>query len=163
LTNMADKARPCLAVFRQDGGILAQHSFRRDVIGGAAFSPGGNQGVTVSVDPTGFSASYLETIERFDSHHQFQYPVNIKDGLTTATNRWHVLFSPDDTLVMVSAVSVGAPGRMTIRIHDLVRKKDLGPALQARCTAGDLQGEVTNGNTVVIKLDGSELGAFPIQ
>ena len=162
-TNVTELALPDLAVFRQDGAILAQHNFQPGIIGGAAFSPGGDQAVSVTADPNGFSASYVEVIERFATHYRFQFPVNVMEGFKTATNRWHVLFSPDDTLVMVSSVPVGSPAKIAVQVHDLVRRKNIGPLIQADCAACDLQGEVINGNTVTVKLDGAVVATFPIQ
>ena len=162
-TNVAGLALPGLAVFRQDGAILAQHNFQPDIIGGAAFSPGGDQAVSVTADPNGFSASYVEVIERFATHYRFQFPVNVMEGFKTATNRWHVLFSPDDTLVMVSSVPVGSPAKIAVQVHDMARRKNIGPLIQADCAACDLQGEVINENTVTVKLDGAVVATFPIQ
>jgi hypothetical protein len=162
-TNVAGLALPDLAVFRQDGAILAQHNFQPDIIGGAAFSPGGDQAVSVTADPNGFSASYVDVIERFATHYRFQFPVNVMEGFKTATNRWHVLFSPDDTLVMVSSVPVGSPARIAVQVHDMLRRKNIGTLIQADCAACDLQGEVINGNTVTVKLDGAVVATFPIQ
>ena len=161
-TNMTGRTLPGLAVFQQGGTILTQHDFQPGIIGGAAFSPGGDQAVSVTADPNGFSASYVDVIERFETHYKFQFPVNIMEGFKTATGRWHVLFSPDDTLVMVSSVPVAGPAKIAIQIHDLVRRKNIGTLIQANCKAGDLQGEVVNGNTVVIKLDGAVVATFPI-
>ena len=161
-TNVTGWDLPDLAVFQQGGTVLAQHNFQPGIIGGAALSPGGDQAVSVTADPNGFSASYVTEIERFATHYKFRFPVNIMDGFKTATNRWHVLFSPDDTLVMVSTVPVGSPAKIAVQVHDLVRQKNIGPLIQARCAACDLQGEVTNGNTVVIKLDGAVVATFPI-
>ena len=162
-TNVAGWALPGLAVFRQDGAILAQHNFQPGIIGGAALSPGGDQAISVTADPSGFSASYVDVIERFATHYKFQFPVNIMEGFKPATGRWHVLFSPDDTLVMVSSVPVAGPAKIAVQVHDLVRQKDVGTLIQANCAACDLQGEVTNGNTVVVKLDGAIVATFPIQ
>ncbi len=161
-TNVTGWPLPALAVFQQGGAILARHNFQPGIIGGAAFSPGGDQAVSVTADPNGFSASYVEVIERFATHYQFQFPVNIMEGYKTATNRWHVLFSPDDTLVMVSSVPVGSPAKIAIQVHDLVRQKNVGALIQGNCTACDPQGEVINGNTVKITLDGAVVGTFPI-
>jgi hypothetical protein len=161
-TNRPGEGQPDLAVFRQDGAILAQHNFQPGIIGGAAFSPGGDQAVSVTADPNGFSASYVDVIERFATHYRFQFPVNVMEGIKPATGRWHVLFSPDDTVVMVSSVPVAGPARITIQVHDLVRRKDIGTLIQANCAACDLQGEVINGNTVRVKLDGAVVATFPI-
>jgi hypothetical protein len=161
-TNGPDAAQPYIAVFQQGGVTLAQHNFTPGIIGGAALSPGGDQAVVVTADPNGFSASYEEMVERFATHYRFPFPVNIVAGSKTATNRWHVLFSPDDTLVMVSTVPVGGPGTIAIQVHDLVRQKNVGPLIQASCAACDLQGEVINGNTVRVKLDGAVVATFPI-
>jgi hypothetical protein len=91
-----------------------------------------------------------------------QFPVNIMEGYKTATGRWHVLFSPDDTMVMISSVPVGGPAKIAIQVHDLVRQKNIGTLIQANCAACDLQGEVINGNTVRVKLDGAVVATFPI-
>ncbi len=161
-TNVPGEALPDLAVFQQDGAILAQHNFQPGIIGGAAFSPGGDQAVSVTADPNGFSASYVNVIERFATHYRFQFPVNIMEGYKTATGRWHVLFSPDDTMVMISSVPVGGPEKIAIQIHDLVRQKNIGTLIQANCAAGDLQGEVINGSAVRVKLDGAVVATLPI-
>ncbi len=161
-TNMPGETLPDLAVFQQDGAILAQHNFQPGIIGGAAFSPGGDQAVSVTADPNGFSASYVDVIERFATHYRFQFPVNIMEGYKTATGRWHVLFSPDDTMVMISSVPVGGSGKIAIQVHDLARQKNIGTLIQANCAAGDLQGEVINGNTVRVKLDGAVVATIPI-
>ena len=161
-TNVPGWALPDLAVFQEDGAVLAQHNFQPGIIGGAAFSPGGDQAVSVTADPNGFSASYVGVVERFATHHRFQFPVNIMDGFIIATNRWHVLFSPDDTLVMVSSVPAGGSPKIAIQVHDLVQQKNIGPLIQTNCSAGRLQGEVTNGNTVRVKLDGAVVATFPI-
>jgi hypothetical protein len=161
-TNVPGWTLPDLAVFQQDGAILAQHNFQPGIIGGAAFSPGGDQAVSVTADPNGFSASYVNVIERFATHYRLQFPVNIMEGYKTATGRWHVLFSPDDTMVMISSVPVGGPAKIAIQVHDLVRQKNIGTLIQANCAACDLQGEVINGNTVRVKLDGAVVATFPI-
>lgn len=161
-TNVPGWALPDLAVFEQDGAVLAQQNFQPGLIGGAAFSPGGDQAVTVTADPNGFSASYVNIIERFESHYKFQFPVNIMEGSKLATGRWHVLFSPDDTLVMISSVPAGGSQRIAIQVHDLVRKRNIGPPIQASCAACDLQGEVINGDTVLVKLDGAVVASLPI-
>jgi hypothetical protein len=163
-TNVTGWPLPDLAVFQQDGAVIAQHNFQRGILGGAAFSPGGDQAVSVTADPNGFSASYVNVIERFATHYKFEFPVNVMDGRKTATSRWHVLFSPDDTLVMISSVPVVAgPAKIAIQVHDLVRRKNIGTLIQANCAACDLQGEVTSGNTVVVKLDGAVVATIPIQ
>lgn len=161
-TNVPGWALPDLAVFQENGFVLARHNFQPGIIGGAAFSPGGDQAVSVTADPNGFSASYVGVVERFATHHRFQFPVNIMDGFIIATNRWHVLFSPDDTLVMVSSVPAGGSPKIAIQVHDLVHQKNIGPLIQTNCSAGRLQGEVTNGNTVRVKLDGAVVATFPI-
>jgi hypothetical protein len=161
-TNRPGEDQPDLAVFRQDDARLAQYDFTPGIIGGAALSPGGDQAVVVTSDPNGFSASYVTEIERFATHYKFQFPVNIMDGFKTATNRWHVLFSPDDTLVMVSTVPVAGSGKVAIQVHDLVRQKDIGTLIQASCKVCDLQGEVLNGNTVQVKVDGAVVATLPI-
>jgi hypothetical protein len=161
-TNVAGWALPDLAVFQQGGTVLAQHNFQPGIIGGAAFSPGGDQAVSVTADPNGFSASYVNVIERFANHHKFQCPVNIMDGAKIAAGRWHVLFSPDDTIVMISSVPAGGSPKIAIQVHDLVRQKNIGTLIQANCAACDLQGEVINGNAVVIKLDGAVVATFPV-
>jgi len=161
-TNVTGLALPDLAVFQEGGATLAQHNFQPGIIGGAAFSPGGDQAVSVTADPNDFSASYVTVIERFANHYKFQFPVNIMEGYKTATNRWHVFFSPDDTIVMISSVPVGGPAKIAVQVHDLMRQKNVGPLIQANCAACDLQGEVINGNTVAVKLDGAVVGTFPI-
>jgi hypothetical protein len=162
-TNVTGWPLPDLAVFQQGGTILAQHNFQPGLIGGAAFSPGGDQAVSVTADPNDFSASYVDVIERFATHYKFQFPVNVMEGFKTATNRWHVLFSPDDTLVMVSSVPVvQGPAKIAIQVHDLVQQKNIGTLIEANCAACDLQGEVINENTVVIKLDGAVVATLPI-
>lgn len=160
-TNAPDGG-PDLAVFRDGAAVLAQHNFQPGLIGGAALSPNGQQGISVTADPNGFSASYVNLIERFDSHYRFQCPVNIMDGTKVAAGRWHVLFSPDDTIVIVSSVPAGGLSKITIQVQDLVRRKNIGTVVQANCTACDLQGEVVNGNTVRIKVDGAVVATFPI-
>ena len=161
-TNVTGWALPDLAVFQQAGTTLAQHNFQPGIIGGAAFSPGGDQAVSVTADPNGFSASYVNVIERFATQYKFQFPVNIMDGSKIASGRWHVLFSPDDTIVMISSVPPGGQGKIAIQVHDLVRQKNIGTLIQANCAACDLQGEVMNGNTVVVKLDGAVVATLPI-
>ncbi len=161
-TNRPGEDQPGLAVFRQGGTTLAQYNFQSGIIGGAAFSPGGDQAVVVTADPNGFSASYVTEFERFATHYKFQFPVNVMDGRKTAANRWHVLFSPDDTIVMISTVPVAGPAKIAVQVHDLVKRKDLGTLVQASCAACDLQGEVVNGNTVQIKLDGAVVATFPL-
>lgn len=161
-TNAPGVALPDLAVFLQDGAMLAQHNFTPGIIGGAAFSPGGDQAVSVTADPNGFSASYLDVIERFATHYRFQFPVNLMDGFKTVAGRWHVLFSPDDTLVMVSSALTGGSAKIAIQVHDMVRQKNIGPLIQANGAAGDLQGEVINGNTVRVILDGAVVATIPI-
>jgi hypothetical protein len=162
-TNQPGEDQPDLAVFRLDGAKIAQYTFTPGIIGGAAFSPGGDQAVVVTSDPNGFSASYVTEIERFATHYKFQFPVNIMDGFKTATNRWHVLFSPDDTLVMVSTVPVASSGKVAILVHDLVQQKDVGTLIQAGCKTCDLQGEVLNGTAVQVKVDGTVVATLPIK
>ncbi|MFZ0828004.1 MAG: IPT/TIG domain-containing protein [Verrucomicrobiia bacterium] len=161
-TNVPGWTLPNLAVFSQAGTILAQQNFQPGLIGGAAFSPGGDEAVSVTADPNGFSASYVNVIERFATHYKFQFPVNIMDGFKTATGRWHVLFSPDDTLVMISSVPSGGPAKIAVQVHDLLRQKNIGTLIQAPCATCDLSAEVMNGNTVVVKLDGAVVATLPV-
>jgi len=161
-TNVLGQAQPGRAVFRDGDVVLAQVPFTPGMIGGATFSPGGDDGVTVTADANGFSASYIDMIERFASHYRYQFPVNIMDGFKAATNRWHVLFSPDDAIVIVSSVPVGSSHMIAIQIHDLAHQRNIGPLIQIACTTGNVQGEVIGGDTVELKLDGAILGRFAI-
>ena len=61
------------------------------------------------------------------------------DGTKVATGRWHVLFSPDDTIVIVSSVPAGGLSKIAIQVQDLVRRKNIGTVVQANCSACDLQ------------------------
>jgi hypothetical protein len=162
-TNPPAEGRPDVAVFRDGGVKLVQYDFTPGIVGGAAFSPGGDQAVIVTSDPNDFSASYVVRIERFATHYKYEFPVNIMDGFKNAASRCHVLFSPDDTIVMISTVPVVAgQAKIAVQVHDLVRKKNIGTLVQVNCAACDLHGEVINGNTVQIKLDGAVVANFPI-
>ncbi len=154
-------ALPYLAVFQQGAAVLAQHNFNVGPIGGAAFSPGCDQGVSVSYQPAGTAAPYLEVIERFGSPPIYQFPLKIMDGLTTVPERWHILFSPDDKIVVLSTAS-STPGRISIRVRDMAQQKDLAGLIDTPCIACSLTAQVINGSSVQLTLDGMVLGPYPI-
>jgi hypothetical protein len=153
-------ARPYLAVFQQGTTVLAQHNFDVGPIGGAAFSPGCDQGVSVSYQPPGTAAPYLEVVERFGSPPVYQFSLSIMDGFTTVPERWHILFSPDDKIVVLSTAS-SAPGRISIRVRDMAQQRDLAGLIDTPCAACSLTAQVINGNSVRLTLDGTVLGTYP--
>ena len=86
------------------------------------------------------------------------------DGSTTVTERFHILFSPDDKIVVISSVSnsSASPNKMVIVIHDMSTDKVLTPSIFTNCTTCNLKAEVINGVSVKLTLDGTPVGTFPI-
>jgi hypothetical protein len=164
--NVAGWPKPILATFLEGGAVLTHHNFERGVIGGAAFSPGCSQAASVGFNVPGFTTPYAARVERFQPPYNRNFSVGITDNATgvLVVQRWHMLFSPDDTIVIVSSVPNVGPHQIVINIHDMKGERDITSPIFRDCPAGcaSLQAEVIGGTSVRVTLDGTVLGTYPI-
>lgn len=163
-TDPVGTTRDNRADFMEGGTSLFSAGFDVGLIGGAAFSPDCRNGIVVTDDPVGFTGDYLAIINRFDTDYTLTWPITVTDRFDTVLNRWQILFSPDDTIVILSSVPSVPPHDIVIRVHDMIQEKYIGGQILADCSSGscDITAEVIGGTQIKVKLDGVEVGSFDI-
>lgn len=148
------------AHFKDDGSTVERINFDTHSLGGAALSPRCENGVVVhSLDPTGVGLDdeYMLMVYRYarDRTRDFR-PIHIWDGSTLADGWFHVLFSPDDSIVIYSSAASSSPRDLSIHIFDLEEWRSIRTAINVDCGTDcrSLRAEIYDRINLRITLDG---------
>jgi hypothetical protein len=157
LTVTATGAASAQALFMEGGRTLDAIPIQLGPLAGAAFSPGCNNAVVVThIDRS--TAQLIVQPFRTGAAPFNGFPIR-----TDVPERWHLLFSPDDSLLLATAGTIsGATGPLTLTLGNLDDGRSTADSAGCSPSCGSVSATVEASAQVRVTVDGVALSPMRI-